>query len=142
MIQGLSTKQLAVIGIYGVALLTTLIALLAGAWTLAAAAAVVSLGLLSVLLVLTLAAMTRTAALTRQQVREIHHQTRGGEQLGQLRRLEAQTADRFKELTTTLHGTEARLEAAERRLLVTFEAHRDQLEDDITALRSHMEGER
>ncbi|WP_146339474.1 hypothetical protein [Nesterenkonia sp. NBAIMH1] len=142
MTRGLSTKQIAVIGAYGIALLATLIAVLAGAWTVAAAAGIISLGLLSVLLVFTLAAMTRIASLTRQQVREIHHQTRAGEELGQLRRLEADTAERFKELSGTLQGTEARIEAAERRLLATFEAHRDHLEEDIAALRKHLAGER
>lgn len=126
--KGLSRRQLGLLGLLGLSLLGTLVAILLGQWTAVGVGSVVSFGLFSVLVVLTLAALTRSMQRLRGALRATSPRIR--DTAAGVRRLDHRTADRFK----ALDSTEARLEAAERRLLATFEAHRFQLEDDVADL--------
>ncbi|NDK33179.1 hypothetical protein [Nesterenkonia haasae] len=113
-------------------LVATVVSAFAEEWKLAIACAAASFGLFTVLMLFTLAAMLRTLRLVRGRVRTIDHEIRQVRHMAAgVRRIDNRTAERFK----MFEATEARVEAAERRLLATFEAHRFQLEDEVAELR-------
>lgn len=123
--KGLSVRQLGLLSLIALGLLVSLIAILLGAWALAAASAVLSFGVFVVLVVFTLAAMTRSARRMSELVRSMGPQLR--ETTAGIRRVDQRTEERFR----TLDSVEGRLEAAERRMLAAFENHRQHVEDLI-----------
>ncbi|WP_147105093.1 hypothetical protein [Nesterenkonia populi] len=132
----LSRPQRTLMGGLGFALLATLITIVLEAWQFAALGAVVSFGIFAALVVFTLAALTRSMQLIRTRVRNIDPRVR--EIAAGVRRLDNRTAERFK----TLEATQARLEASERRVLASVEAHRFDLEDEISQLHTHLQDNR
>lgn len=123
--KGLSVPQLGLLSLTGLGLLVSLVAAVAEAWVVAAAAAVVSFGFFVVLVVFTLAALTRSVRRTGELVRSTAPRLR--ETSAGIRRVDQRTAERFK----TLDSAEARLEATERRMLAAFEAHSHRVEDTV-----------
>lgn len=123
--KGLSAAQLGLLGILALALLSTLIAVVMGAWTMAALAAVVSFGLFAILVVFTLAALTRSVQRQTELIRDTAPRVQ--ETAAGIRRVDQRTADRFR----TLDTAEARQEATGRRVLAAFEAHRQRVEDTV-----------
>lgn len=132
--KGFSGPQIGLLCILGLSLLATLIAILLEAWRVAAAGAVVSFGVFSVLVVFTLIALKESVQRTSGLVRATNPRIR--ETAAGVRRLDNRTADRFK----TLDFTEARIESAERRLLATLETHRFELEDEVAELKQKLQG--
>lgn len=131
MIRGLSREQLILIAAYLLGLAGTFIAAIAGQWRVAASLGVLTFGLFSALVILTLAAMTYAAGTARRRIVDMHHEVRSARTLRALKKLD----DRYGRLTTLLADAERRREAGEQRLLATFEAQRFQIEDEIAALR-------
>ncbi|WP_022872424.1 hypothetical protein [Nesterenkonia alba] len=131
--KGLSTKQLGVLALCALALALTLVAALLKQWQLAALAGVAAFGIFVVFTAFTLAAMTHTLETMRKRLVDIDTSTRSA--LASSRRIDHRTADRFK----ALDATEARIEAAERRLLATLESHRFALEDDVAEVKEQFE---
>lgn len=134
MTRGLSKEQLALAAVYTLGLALTLVAVILDLWRLAAVTAVVSLGLFSALVILTLAAMTHAAGSARHRINEVLQEIRSARTLRTLRRLD----DRQARLDKQLSAAEARREASEQRLLATFEAHRIHLEDEVAQLRDEL----
>ncbi|WP_150461222.1 hypothetical protein [Nesterenkonia ebinurensis] len=132
MTRGLSKEQMALIAVYLLGLALTFLAVALGHWRTAALAGIVTFGLFSALVILTLAAMTHVAGTARQRLTEVHHEVRSARTLRALRRLD----DRYARLSKQVAAAEARREAGEQRLLATLEAQRFQFEDDIAALRA------
>lgn len=123
--KGLSRAQLTLLTLVALALLVALIAVVVEAWRFAAAAAVISFGLFVVLVVLTLTALTRSVQRQSELLRDSAVRTR--ETVSGIRRIDQRTEERFM----TLDSMAARMEAAERRLLAAFEAHRHHIEDTV-----------
>lgn len=123
--KGLSVPQLGLLSLTGLGLLVSLVAVVAEAWVIAAAAAVISFGLFVILVVFTLAALTRSVRRMGELVRSTAPRLR--ETSAGIRRVDQRTAERFK----TLDSAEARLEATERRMLAAFEAHSHRVEDTV-----------
>ncbi|MBE1515776.1 hypothetical protein [Nesterenkonia halotolerans] len=137
MTRGLSKEQLALIALYGVSLLVTLIAVLLQLWVFAAVAAIVSFGLFSALVILTLAAMTHVASGIRGRLTDLEASVRPARTTAMFRRIDERTI----QINRTLDATEARLRASEARTLAGFEDHRHHLEDEIARLRAESAGE-
>lgn len=131
MTRGLSPQQLALIGAYLVALTATLTAVLLGAWQMAAAAAVVTFGLFSAVMILTLAARTYAASQTRRRIEQIHHELRTARTSSRLRHLDQQ----YSQMVKSVDATHSRLEAVERRLTAAFDAHCLHLEEELNLTR-------
>lgn len=127
--KGLSVPQLGLLSLTGLGLLVSLVAVVAETWVIAAAAALISFGFFVLLVVFTLAALTRSVRRTGELVRTTAPRLR--ETSAGIRRVDQRTAERFK----TLDSAEARLEAAERRMLAAFEAHRFHLEDEFSQVK-------
>lgn len=127
MTRGLSTEQLLLIAVYVLSLGVTLIAVLLGAWRTAAAAGVVTFGLFSAVVILTLAARTYAASLVRDRVERIYQDLRTARTSSRLRHLD----QRYSQMAKSVDATHARVEAAERRLTAAFDAHRLHLEEDL-----------
>lgn len=127
--KGLSAAQLGLLALVALALLVSLVAVVVDAWMLAAIAALAGFGLFVVVVVFTLAALTRTVGRLGETTREMALQVR--ETASGTRRVDQRTDERFK----TLDSGEARLEATERRMLAAFEAHRQYVEDTIEEIR-------
>ena len=123
--KGLSVPQLGLLSLTGLGLLVSLVAVIAEAWVIAAAAALISFGFFVILVVFTLAALTRSVRRTGELVRTTAPRLR--ETSAGIRRVDQRTAERFK----TLDSAEARLEAAERRVVAAFEAHSQRVEDTV-----------
>ncbi|TLP93048.1 hypothetical protein FEF26_13985 [Nesterenkonia salmonea] len=132
--KGLSTRQLALAGSYGLGLLITLIAVIADQWRLAAAAGIVSFALFSALIVLTLAAMTDGASRARKTLRELNRSSQGGRSGAYMRRIARAAESNVSRLDRSIHEAEARREASEQRLLATLESHRMDIDDRIADL--------
>lgn len=137
MTRGLSKEQLALIALYGVSLLVTLIAVLMQLWVFAAVAAIVSFGLFSAMVILTLAAMTHVASGIRGRLTDLEASVRPARTTAMFRRIDERTI----QINRTLDATEARLRASEARTLAGFEDHRHHLEDEIARLRAESAGE-
>lgn len=131
--KGLSRSQVGLLALVALALLVALIAVVVEAWTLAAAAGVISFGLFVVLVVLTLAALTHSVQRQSELLRDSALRTR--ETVSGIRRIDQRTEERFQ----TLDSTAARLEAAERRMLAAFDAQRFQLQDELDALQRQIQ---
>lgn len=131
--KGLSRSQVGLLALVALALLVALIAVVVEAWTLAAAAGVISFGLFVVLVVFTLAALTHSVQRQSELMRDSAVRTR--ETVSGIRRIDQRTEERFK----TLDSTAARMEAAERRMLAAFEAHRFQLQDEMDELQRQIQ---
>ncbi|GAA4915401.1 hypothetical protein [Nesterenkonia rhizosphaerae] len=136
--RGISTKQLALVVLYALALLAALVAVLLEQWKAAAVATLMSMGIFAALVVLTLAAMTVSARSSRLRLNEIRRATMssGGTYL---RRIARAAEDHTARLDKTIHDAEDRREAAEQRMLATLEAHRLEVEErlaDLTDRRS------
>lgn len=127
--KGLSAAQLGLLALVGLALLVSLVAVVVEAWMLAAVTALVGFGVFVVLVVFTLAALTRTVGRLGETMRETVPQVR--ETASGIRRVDQRTDERFK----TLDSTEARLQATERRMLAAFETHRQRVEDTLEGFR-------
>lgn len=136
--KGLSTRQLALAGSYGLGLLITLVAVIADQWRLAAAAGIVSFALFSALIVLTLAAMTDGASRARKTLRELSRSSQGGRSGAYLRRIARAAESNVARLDRSIHEAEARREASEQRLLATLEAHRMDIEDRMAELTDNL----
>lgn len=137
--KGLSTQQLVVLGACFLALLGTIAAVLVEEWKVAVVAAATSFGLFTVLVAFTLSAMHRVMRGISGRLRTIDREMSQTRHIAAgVRRIDNRTTERFK----MFEATEARLEAAERRLLATFEAHRLQLEDEIAELRKEQLSEK
>lgn len=130
--KGLSAAQLTLLGLAALALAIALVAIVVESWTLAAATALVGFGLSVVVVVFTMAALTRRVGRLGETAREMAPQVR--ETASGIRRVDQRTDERFK----TLDSMEARLQATERRMLAAIEAHRFQLEDELTDLRTDL----
>lgn len=127
MIRGLSSRQLLLAAAHGVMLLVSVLLVLLQQWVWAAASALISFGLFSGLVILTLAAMTRVNAVTRRRIQELRNDG-GQESLGRaVRRLN----DRYSKITGSIQAAEARMDATERRMLGTLESHRHAVEDSL-----------
>lgn len=123
--KGLSGAQLGLLVLIALGLLVSLIAVVAEAWVVAAASALISFGVFVILVVFTLVALTRSVRRTGELVRSTSPRLR--ETAAGIRRVDQRTAERFK----TLDSAEARLEATERRMLAAFEAHSHRVEDTV-----------
>lgn len=132
MIRGLSKEQLGLIAVYVIALIVTLVAVLLELWVFAASAAVVSFALFSALVILTLAAMTRTADGVRLRLFDLESNIKPARTMAMFRRIDERTT----QMNRTLEATEARLRTNEARTLAGFEEHRQYLEDEIARLRA------
>ncbi|WP_044495901.1 hypothetical protein [Nesterenkonia massiliensis] len=128
----LPIAQIIFFTISALALLGVALAVFAEHWRFAAGAATVSAVFFMGLVALTLAFLQRQLRIIRARVRTIDQELMQNRHIAAgVRRIDDRTADRFK----MMEATEARLEAAERRLLATFEAHRFQLEDELAELK-------
>lgn len=123
--KGLSGPQLGLLVLTALGLLVSLGAVVAEAWVVAAAAAVVSFGFFVILVIFTLAALTLSVRRMGELVRNTAPRLR--ETSAGIRRVDQRTAERFK----TLDSAEARLEATERRMLAAFESHSHRVEDTV-----------
>lgn len=130
--KGLSAAQLGLLALVALALLVSLVAVVVDAWMLAAVTVLIGFGAFVVVVVFTLAALTRRVGRLGETVREMAPQL--GETASGIRRVDQRTDERFK----TLDSSQARLQATERRMLAAFEAHRFHLEDDLADLRSDL----
>lgn len=133
MTRGLSRAQLGLIAVYLLMLGLTFLTVLLGQWRLAAAAGVVSFGLFSGLVVLTLARMTYSQRVMRERVTEIRREVRGSRMARTLRRLD----ERHQQLTRGMDRVEGRLQFAEQRMVESFEDHRLHVEDELSRLGGH-----
>ncbi|RJN32974.1 hypothetical protein [Nesterenkonia natronophila] len=129
--KGLSVPQLGLLSLTALGLLVSLVGVVAEAWVVAAAAAVASFGFFVILVVFTLAALTRSVRRLGELVRSTAPRLR--ETSAGIRRVDQRTAERFK----TLDSAEARLEAAERRLVAAFEAQSQRVEDSVAEAVQH-----
>lgn len=132
--KGLSTRQMALAGSYGLGLLSTLIAVIADQWRLAAAAGIVSFAIFSALIVLTLAAMTEGATRARHSLRELSRSSQGERSGAYMRRIARAAESNVARLDRSIHEAEARREASEQRLLATLEVHRMDIDDRMARL--------
>lgn len=130
MIRGLSSRQLLLAAAHGLMLIISVILVLLEQWMWAAVSALISFGLFTGLIVLTLAAMTRVNAATRARIQQMSHDS-GQESLGRaVRRLN----DRYSKITGSVRAAEARIADTERRMLGTLESHRFAVEDALDGL--------
>ncbi|GAA1145839.1 hypothetical protein [Nesterenkonia lutea] len=137
MTRGLSQQQLALIAVYILALGVTLVTVLMQLWVFAAAAGLVSFGLFSALVILTLAAMTHTASGVRRRLLDLERSVKPARTTAMFRRIDERTV----QINRTLDATEARLRASEARTLAGFEDQRQHLEDEIARLRAEVRSE-
>lgn len=132
--KGLSRPQLGLLSILGLALISTLTASIMRQWMVAAVSAVITFGLFTILVVFTLAALTksvrRSGEVINRAASRIHDASAG------IRRIERRIVDRSE----AFDSMQMRIEASERRLIAAFEAQRFHIEDDLEQLK-HTAGE-